>query len=117
MLPVVKMIAAGPHALPRQKDWHVRIGRVHAEHFDRHGFAYASREMFDAFGPQYGSTWPTLHGSIGILWEEFESMSHITFPYLRSYRFETLKDLFMNMVGASFICLFINDIICKAVRM
>ncbi len=59
-----------PHTLKRQKDWHMKIGRVHAEHFDRQGFAYTTREMFDAFGPQYGSTWPTMHGSIGILWEQ-----------------------------------------------
>lgn len=59
-----------PHTLRRQKDWHMKIGRTHAEHFDRHGFAYTTREMFDAFGPQYGSTWPILHGSIGILWEQ-----------------------------------------------
>jgi hypothetical protein len=59
-----------PHTLPRQKEWHMKIGRTHAEHFDRHGFAYTTREMFDAFGPQYGSTWPIMHGSIGILWEQ-----------------------------------------------
>ncbi|MBI3411899.1 MAG: hypothetical protein HY040_26510 [Planctomycetes bacterium] len=59
-----------PHTLSRQRDWHMKIGRTHAEHFDRNGFAYTNREMFDAFGPQYGSTWPTLHGSIGILWEQ-----------------------------------------------
>jgi hypothetical protein len=59
-----------PHTLPRQKEWHMKIGRNHAEHFDRHGFAYTNREMFDGFGPQYGSTWPILHGSIAILWEQ-----------------------------------------------
>lgn len=59
-----------PHTLPRQKDWHIKIGRTHGEHFDRHGFAYTTREMFDGFGPQYGSTWPIMHGSIGILWEQ-----------------------------------------------
>jgi hypothetical protein len=59
-----------PHTLGRQKDWHVKIGRHHAEHFDRYGFAYTTRELFDAFGPQYGSTWPIMHGSIGILWEQ-----------------------------------------------
>ena len=56
-----------PHTLGRQKDWHMKIGRTHADYFDRYGFAYTNREMFDGFGPQYGSTWPTLHGSIGIL--------------------------------------------------
>jgi hypothetical protein len=59
-----------PHTLGRQKDWHLKIGRQHAERFDRYGFAYTTRELFDGFGPQYGSTWPSLHGSIGILWEQ-----------------------------------------------
>jgi putative intracellular protease/amidase len=59
-----------PHTLARQKEWHLKIGRHHAARFDEHGFAYSTREMFDAFGPQYGSTWPTLHGAIGILWEQ-----------------------------------------------
>jgi hypothetical protein len=59
-----------PLTLPRQREWHVKIGRQQADEFDRHGFAYTTREVYDAFGPQYGSTWPFLHGSIGILWEQ-----------------------------------------------
>lgn len=59
-----------PHVLGRQKDWQMKIGRHHAELFDRHGFAYTTREMFDGFGPQYGSTWPILHGSVAFLWEQ-----------------------------------------------
>ncbi|MBL8795077.1 MAG: peptidase M14, partial [Planctomycetia bacterium] len=59
-----------PHVLARQKDWQMKIGRHHAELFDRNGFAYTTREMFDGFGPQYGSTWPILHGSVAFLWEQ-----------------------------------------------
>jgi hypothetical protein len=59
-----------PQTLPRQRDWHAKIGREHAAAFDRYGFAYTNREMFDSFGPQYGSTWPIFHGSIAILWEQ-----------------------------------------------
>jgi hypothetical protein len=66
-----------PHTLPRQKDWHAKIGRQHAAWFDRHGFAYTNREMFDSFGPQYGSTWPILHGSIAILWEQAGVRGHV----------------------------------------
>lgn len=58
------------HTLGRQKDWHMKIGKRHAAAFDNHGISYTNREMFDSFGPQYGSTWPILHGSIGILWEQ-----------------------------------------------
>src|SRR5262249_28615774 len=59
-----------PFVLGRQRDWYLRIGKHHAKRFDQYGFAYTTREMFDAFGPQYGSTWPTMHGAIGILWEQ-----------------------------------------------
>ncbi len=59
-----------PHMLARQKDWHMKIGKQQAEFFDNNGFAYTTREIFDSFGPQFGSTWPNLHGSIAILWEQ-----------------------------------------------
>jgi hypothetical protein len=59
-----------PFILARQRDWYMKVGKHHAKRFDQYGFSYTTREMFDAFVPQYGSTWPTLHGSIGILWEQ-----------------------------------------------
>ncbi|WP_161602467.1 M14 metallopeptidase family protein [Tautonia marina] len=59
-----------PQITPRQADWVARIGRRQAELFDRFGFAYTTREIFDAFYPGYGSTWPMMHGGLGILWEQ-----------------------------------------------
>ncbi|MEW4569698.1 M14 metallopeptidase family protein [Tautonia sp. JC769] len=59
-----------PQITPRQADWVARIGRRQAERFDRLGFAYTTREIFDAFYPGYGSTWPMMHGGLGILWEQ-----------------------------------------------
>ncbi len=59
-----------PQITDRQRDWFDRIGRTQAGLFDRYGFAYTTREIFDAFYPGYGSTWPTMHGAIGILWEQ-----------------------------------------------
>jgi hypothetical protein len=56
--------------LPRQREWFHRLGKHQAARFDQYGFAYTTREMFDAFYPGYGSTWPTMHGGIGILWEQ-----------------------------------------------
>ena len=56
--------------LPLQKDWFTRIGKHHAEVFDFYGFSYSTREMFDLFYPGYGDSWPTLQGSLGILWEQ-----------------------------------------------
>ncbi|RUL83111.1 hypothetical protein TsocGM_22750 [Tautonia sociabilis] len=59
-----------PQITPRQNAWATRIGRLQAEQFDRFGFSYTSREIFDAFYPGYGSTWPMMHGAIGLLWEQ-----------------------------------------------
>lgn len=54
----------------RQRDWFNRFGRRQAGRFDGYGFLYTSRETYDGFYPGYGTTWPALHGSIGILWEQ-----------------------------------------------
>ncbi|WP_169977808.1 M14 family metallopeptidase [Tautonia rosea] len=59
-----------PQITSRQADWVTRIGRRQAELFDRFGFAYTTREIFDAFYPGYGSTWPMMQGGLGILWEQ-----------------------------------------------
>ncbi|HYT87256.1 MAG TPA: M14 family zinc carboxypeptidase [Gemmataceae bacterium] len=59
-----------PFLLPRQREWYLRVGKNHARRFDQYGFAYTTREMFDGFGPQYGSTYPALHGAISFLWEQ-----------------------------------------------
>ena len=55
---------------PKQREWFGRFGTRQGRRFDLYGFPYTSREVYDAFYPGYGSTWPTLHGSIGILWEQ-----------------------------------------------
>lgn len=59
-----------PQITDRQDAWATRIGRRQAEQFDRLGFSYTTREIFDAFYPGYGSTWPMMQGGIGLLWEQ-----------------------------------------------
>jgi hypothetical protein len=63
--------------LPRQREWHTKIGKLQAAAFDRQGIPYTTREMFDSFGPQYGSTWPMFHGAIAILWEQAGSRGKV----------------------------------------
>jgi hypothetical protein len=55
---------------PKQIVWFGKFGTRQGQRFDQYGFPYTSREVYDAFYPGYGSTWPTLHGAIGILWEQ-----------------------------------------------
>ena len=59
-----------PYLLASQSEWFSRLGRHQAGWFDRFGFGYVTREIFDAFYPGYGSEWPTLQGGLGILWEQ-----------------------------------------------
>jgi purine nucleoside phosphorylase len=41
-----------------------------AERFDERGVPYFVREVFDAFYPGYGETWPMLHGAVGMTYEQ-----------------------------------------------
>ncbi|WP_395373724.1 M14 family zinc carboxypeptidase [Marinicella sp. W31] len=47
-----------------------RIAEFHADALDKVGQAYYSKESFDDFYPGKGSTYPDLHGSVGILFEQ-----------------------------------------------
>jgi hypothetical protein len=46
------------------------FGRANAAEFDRRGFPYFVREVFDAFYPGYGDSWPTFHGAIAMTYEQ-----------------------------------------------
>lgn len=59
-----------PFYLPQQIESLDLLGRQLARRFDEHGFVYTTREMFDAFYPGYGSTWPTFQGGLANLWEQ-----------------------------------------------
>jgi hypothetical protein len=59
-----------PLVLPQQNRWMERFGQQLGARYDQLGFAYTTREMFDAFYPGYGSTWPLFQGGVGILWEQ-----------------------------------------------
>ena len=59
-----------PHITRAQQDWHESFGRAIAARFDAAGQAYFVREVFDAFYPGYGETWPLTHGTIGMTFEQ-----------------------------------------------
>ncbi|TDR22646.1 M14 family zinc carboxypeptidase [Marinicella litoralis] len=45
------------------------IGKNHAKHFDAMGYDYFTREVFDAFYPGYGDSWPTFYGASASTYE------------------------------------------------
>ncbi len=53
-----------------QKDFQVTIGRNNAKYFDREGWLYFTREVFDLLYPSYGDTYPTFNGAIGMTYEQ-----------------------------------------------
>lgn len=58
-----------PHITQGQLDRLERVGRNIGRHFDRFGFEYFTREIFDALYPGYGDSWPAFHGAVGMTFE------------------------------------------------
>ncbi len=53
-----------------QKDFQKEIGKNNAKYFDKNGWLYFTKEMFDLLYPSYGDTYPTYLGSIGMTYEK-----------------------------------------------
>jgi hypothetical protein len=70
-------------------DLNARIAQFHANAFDARGVFYYAGQGFDDFYPGKGSTFPKVHGTIGILFEQGSSRGHLqestngplTFPF------------------------------------
>jgi hypothetical protein len=50
-------------------DWMEVYGKANAAAFDKYGWMYYSRDIFDFFGPFYWDSWPSLTGAIGMTYE------------------------------------------------
>lgn len=53
-----------------QTDFQVAIGKNHAKYFDKNGWLYFTKEIFDLFYPSYGDTYPVYNGAIGMTYEQ-----------------------------------------------
>ncbi len=58
-----------PHMTKTQGAWLEAFGQANAARFDERGFAYFNREVFDAFYPGYGVSWPMAQGAVGMTFE------------------------------------------------
>jgi hypothetical protein len=59
-----------PHLVTEQKDALDWFGKNNARWFDKFGFSYFTREVYDAFYPGYGASWPSYYGSIAMTYEQ-----------------------------------------------
>ncbi|XQW85443.1 M14 family zinc carboxypeptidase [Thalassotalea piscium] len=53
------------------------IGKNNGKHFDQFGFDYFTREIFDAFYPGYGDSWPTFYGASASTYEVSSSRGEV----------------------------------------
>ncbi|HEX9895940.1 MAG TPA: M14 family zinc carboxypeptidase, partial [Gemmatimonadales bacterium] len=54
---------------PWQSKWEERFGRGNGAAFDRYGWQYYVRDIFDYFYPGYVDMWPSLSGATGMTFE------------------------------------------------
>jgi len=59
-----------PHLTKEQTGSLHWFGRNNARWFDQFGFDYFTREVFDAFYPGYGASWPAYHGAVAMTYEQ-----------------------------------------------
>jgi hypothetical protein len=52
-----------------QSKWEERFGKANGAAFDRHGWQYYNRDVFDFFYPGYVDMWPSLSGATGMTFE------------------------------------------------
>jgi hypothetical protein len=62
-------VPGNPFTTATQKELLEEIGRANADAFDANGWAYFIREVYDAFYPGYGASWPTAQGALGHTFE------------------------------------------------
>ena len=53
-----------------QKDFYDAIGQMESKKFDKNGWSYYTREVFDLFYPSYGDTYPCFNGAVGMTFEQ-----------------------------------------------
>lgn len=59
-----------PHLVPEfQKEPLYWFGKNNAKYFDQFGFSYFTREVYDAFYPGYGASWPSYYGGLAMTYE------------------------------------------------
>ena len=62
-----------PHIVKNQREMLIAFGKNDAKYFDQFGFRYFTREVYDAFYPGYGASWPIYYGGIAMTYENASS--------------------------------------------
>ena len=74
-------IPYNPHLAEDQRASLQLFGRNNARYFDMFGFDYFTREVYDAFYPGYGASWPSYFGSIAMTYEQASARGLVVRQY------------------------------------
>jgi hypothetical protein len=66
-----------PLTPPKNQELTAKIGTYHARYLDKIGSLYYTKEGYDDFYYGKGSTFPDIHGAVGILFEQASSRGHL----------------------------------------
>ena len=70
-----------PHLAGDQRASLERFGRNNAKIFDQFGIDYFTREVYDAFYPGYGASWPSYFGSVAMTYEQASARGLVVRQY------------------------------------
>ncbi len=96
-------IPYNPHLAADQRANLELFGRTNAAWFDRFGIDYFTREVYDAFYPGYGASWPSYFGSVAMTYEQGSARGLAVRQYdgnVVSYR-ETVRNNFITSMGTA----------------
>jgi Zinc carboxypeptidase len=96
-------IPFNPHLAADQRASLELFGKTNAGWFDRFGIDYFTREVFDAFYPGYGASWPSYFGSIAMTYEQASARGLIVRQYHgkdMTYAY-TVRNHFITSLGTA----------------
>jgi len=70
-----------PHLARDQRESLTLFGRTNARWFDHFGIDYFTREVYDAFYPGYGASWPSYFGSVAMTYEQASARGLVVRQY------------------------------------
>ena len=106
MVPTIlrpEAVPYNPHLAQDQRDSLELFGRTNARWFDRFGIDYFTREVYDAFYPGYGASWPSYFGSIAMTYEQASARGLVFRQYdgnVVPYRY-TVRNHFVTSLGTA----------------
>lgn len=96
-------IPYNPHLAEAQRSSLQLFGRNNARYFDMFGFDYFTREVYDAFYPGYGASWPSYFGSIAMTYEQASARGLVVRQYDGNdlhYRY-TVRNHFVTSIATA----------------